>query len=178
MNALVTEHVGLARAISRRRSWYRHHAVRRDDVESYALYGLFRAARKFDSSTGVPFVAFAQMVVEYEIRDSIRTALKLRGRARPSRLLVDREGREYDAPSGADGPCAEAIRQETIHAVRLAVRSLPHRQRDLLESCVLGGESQASFSEKAGVTQGRVAQIKTQAFARLRLALSKYGRTA
>jgi RNA polymerase sigma factor for flagellar operon FliA len=47
--------------------------VPRDDLESAAMYGLYQAARTYDSSRGVPFAAFARQRIRGALLDELRS---------------------------------------------------------------------------------------------------------
>jgi RNA polymerase sigma-B factor len=69
VQALVEQHLGLVRRIARR------HAPREEDVDDLfqeGVIGLLKALRRFDPERGVPFGAYAAIVVEGEIRHHLR----------------------------------------------------------------------------------------------------------
>jgi RNA polymerase sigma-B factor len=69
VEALVEQHLGLVRRIARR------HAAREEDVDDLfqeGVVGLLKAIRRFEPDRGVPFGAYAAIVVEGEIRHHLR----------------------------------------------------------------------------------------------------------
>ena len=69
VQALVEQHLGLVRRIARR------HAAREEDVDDLfqeGVVGLLKAIRRFEPDRGVPFGAYAAIVVEGEIRHHLR----------------------------------------------------------------------------------------------------------
>lgn len=70
-NAIVEAHMGLAIHIARRFDG----RTRRDgDIEQVAMLALVKAVDRFDSTLGVPFVAFAGRTIEGEIKRYFRDA--------------------------------------------------------------------------------------------------------
>lgn len=100
-NALICEHLDMARRIARKTARRLPSSVRIDDLESAAMLGLTEAAGRYDSTRGEPFVAFAAKRVRGAILDELRRSdvLTRRGRERAreleaaSRAVEERTGR-------------------------------------------------------------------------------------
>lgn len=100
-DALICEHLDMARRIARKTLRRLPSSVRLDDLESAAMLGLTEAATRFDPNRGEPFVAFAAKRVRGAILDELRRqdVLTRRGRERAreleaaSRAVEDRTGR-------------------------------------------------------------------------------------
>jgi RNA polymerase sigma factor FliA len=100
-DALICEHLDMARRIARKTLRRLPSSVRLDDLESAAMLGLTEAATRFDPTRGEPFVAFAAKRVRGAILDDLRRqdVLTRRGRERAreldaaTRAVEDRTGR-------------------------------------------------------------------------------------
>lgn len=100
-DALICEHLDMARRIARKTLRRLPSSVRLDDLESAAMLGLTEAATRFDPTRGEPFVAFAAKRVRGAILDELRRqdVLTRRGRERAreleaaARAVEDRTGR-------------------------------------------------------------------------------------
>ena len=71
-NALVTEHVGMARRIALRVARRLPEGITKDDLIAAAYLGLTQAADRFDASRGESFVAFAEKRVRGAVYDELR----------------------------------------------------------------------------------------------------------
>ena len=122
-NQRVAEHLSLVHSVAR------HYAActreRRDDLQQVAALGLIRAAERYDSSTQVPFAAFARPHIRGAVLHYLRDVAPL---LRVSRRLVERAQQ-------LNRQCREALAsQQTLPSPLLAELEALDRERcvDLL----------------------------------------------
>lgn len=166
----------------------------RSDVESAALEGLAQAASKYRPEVG-DFWTYAIRRVIGAIRDDLRRVDYLTRTQRRGVHLTDQGTLEWDDPeafalAAPTPPVAfeglalddlEGDRFGTVDpgyeefdlrdALDQALADLPQRERFIVTSVDLEGFTEKSVGELLGVTEGRVSQLRTQAFLRLRNAL-------
>jgi RNA polymerase sigma-B factor len=161
VQALVEQHLGLVRRIARR------HAAREEDVDDLfqeGVVGLLKAIRRFEPERGVPFGAYAAIVVEGEIRHHLRDRAscmrlpeplqELRARLR---VLAD----EARARTGAEPELAELAvdagvgRDEAVEAATAGV--VP------LDSDVPASEAELRRSEARADLDGGLASLDRRA---------------
>jgi len=85
---LIESHIGLAKALARRK--YRnspHNLVRLDDLESDAMLGLVQAANSFDASKGNLFRTYAGHRINGAMLDGLRKRNQTRRQCRPKRAV-------------------------------------------------------------------------------------------
>ncbi len=107
-NALVTEHLSMARQIAARLK-RRYVWVNMDDLYSYSLLGLTMSANAYDPSRGVPFPNFASRKAMFWAIDEMRKdGILRRSSAKPiprttslSDHSKDRDAGEIDVPDAA-----------------------------------------------------------------------------
>ena len=78
------------------------------------------------------------------------------------------EGRSGTGVEASPGPEEAVTSEEARAALWRALESLPARQRQVLEACVLGDLPQAALAARLGVSPSRVCQLRAAALARLR----------
>ncbi len=87
---LAADNLGIARNRAKHYSrWAGVRNLQQSDLESAAMYGLVRAARRFDPSRGVPFVAFASTSISGAIKHEFRDNFIIRDRYSPTPINVD-----------------------------------------------------------------------------------------
>ena len=91
-DALITDHMNMARKMARRMARRLPISVSREDIESAALLGLTEAASRYDETRNEPFMAFATKRVRGAILDHLRRNdwLTRRGR-QEARRVADTE---------------------------------------------------------------------------------------
>lgn len=82
-DALITEHLGMARRIALRVSRRLPEWLAQEDVIAAAMVGLTEAAERYNDSRGEPFVAFAEKRIRGAVLDQLR-----RGDILPRRVRV------------------------------------------------------------------------------------------
>ena len=93
-DALIAEHLPIARRIARRIARHLPSERALDDVLQAAYLGLAQAAERFDPHRGEPFLAFAELRIRGAVLDELRRGDIL---SRRSRVLARRIGRTITA---------------------------------------------------------------------------------
>jgi RNA polymerase sigma-B factor len=160
-DALVTEHLGLVRRIARR------HAAREEDVDDLfqeGVVGLLKALRRFDPERGVPFRAYAAIVVEGEIRHHLRdrsSCLRLPEPLQELRARLRVLADEARAQTGSEPELAAlaadagVCEEEALEAATAGV--VP------LESDVPAPEAELRRTEARADVEGRLASLDRRA---------------
>jgi RNA polymerase sigma factor (sigma-70 family) len=142
---------------------WRHMKLDQEDLVADGYLGLARAARRYDTSLGVPFTAFARYFVRGAIVDTVRKSV--RRHSLGDGVYAEVRGFSDIAPdSDADAPPAfeptdpgptphDAV--ESRERLR-AVASLPDRERIALIRTVVDGDTAADVAKDLGVTADRV----------------------
>ena len=118
--SLFTRHRDLAQLEARK---WRIPGADRDDTGQEALVALWEAARAFNPDLGVPFTAFARLVIRRRLRDALRRATQ------PNHRILTDAVRDHDIPTSLD-EIIEA--RATLRALAAAYRDMsPLEQRSL-----------------------------------------------
>lgn len=176
-NNLIESHLFLVKAIASRIQQRAPSCVEFDDLYSAGVAGLLDAAGRWDESKGVKFATFAQHRIKGEMLDSLR---RENGRApdqAPARMesLLRAEGEE-----AALDPAPRPDRLAGLAGLRAlledAKASLSERHRTIL-TLAYGGEelSQREISERLGLSQGRISQLRKEALELVRQSLEAKG---
>lgn len=168
---LVESHMPLARRIAR---GMRMRAVDDPaDLESDAMWGLVKAAERWDPDRGPSFASFASVACRGEI---------LRGRRDRSdmdRKAWDRGERKrlasLNAPCGEDAELGDLLAADTIApgdqvALREAITTVPDGDIVVLRHVV--GLTQRETARRMGRSQMRVCRLERRALGRLRRRLA------
>lgn len=83
--SLVSEHMSLVPVIARP---YNGQTFTKDDIQQEGMAGLILAARRFDPTRGISFVAFAKQTIKGEILKAIRDRDRV---VRPNRAFFERD---------------------------------------------------------------------------------------
>lgn len=174
--------------------WFRArktNAIDLSDMESAALEGLAKAAKRFDGHAAdrKGFWRYAVKCVIGEMHDDLRRLDHLR---RPDRPLVETDedgissvaGASWINPVAPSSLDADPFRRDLIQDGRdayaeadarsdllAALRELDPRERDALLSVDYYGVVQRRVAERLGVSEGRVSQIRSAATAKVRAKL-------
>lgn len=156
-----------------------------EDLVAYGAIGLVEAATRFDSSKGVPFVAFARHRISGAIVDGIRTQHWL-GRRAYERLQADPTASdvqfvEFDQWAEESGdarwtgrrmaqvPFAEDDSLQILVAAEL--RHLPERQRRLVEVRFYERKTLSQAAAEMGFRRSWASRLLARAIATLRVAV-------
>jgi RNA polymerase sigma factor (sigma-70 family) len=145
-----------------------------DDLIAEAFYGLTYAASLFEPERGVPFGAYATMVVRHRL---IQSVLAWRRARRCDQLPlvetpdgpVELEAEARPAPEF----CAVVAAKEMCERVR---RILPARTYKLLRLRYGEGRTLVEIGSRLGLTRQRVRQLVAEAGRELRLAFPEWTR--
>ena len=154
---------------------WRHMKLDQEDLVADGYLGLARAARRYDTSLGVPFTAFARYFVRGAIVDTVRKSV--RRHSLGDGFYADVRGFS-DIPSGSDADAACAFDPadpgptphdavESRERLR-AVASLPDRERIALIRTVVDGDTAADVAKDLGVSPHRVYSLVHDGSARVR----------
>lgn len=156
----------------------------REDLVGSGLLGVAEAAGRFDPDRGAPFMAMAAISARGRMLDLLRRerrgALNVGARTRPDtpggeQILVARDPAAAPPKPHVSSLESTLTRREMIRALRAAIESLPHREREALRGCVLEGRPTADIAAELGVSRRAVNQICARARARLKTRLAHLG---
>jgi RNA polymerase sigma factor (sigma-70 family) len=123
--------------------------------ESYGRLTLYEACLSFPLLSEISFERYARRAIRFGMIDLMRAELS---NARTTVTFVDpQELREPEV--AAPGPVESAIANEQRDAVRCWVKSLGHRERELIEGIYWLRLSQTIVARMLAVTPPRVSQI-------------------
>src|SRR5579884_3617754 len=154
-----------------------------DDVVSIGNVALVDAAQRFDPSRGVPFGAYAAMLIRQSIVKSLSPtsdAMSPGRRNRPLRAPSSSEAQDRaedsdDEDSIADDKpdpeqtYAESDTTATVDAVSASLRArLKGRDLHVIEQRYSRRKTQAQIAEEMGISYQAVQQIEARALSRMR----------
>jgi len=186
-DALVLEHLPLARRLAVRTRWHRGAVYDLEDLVMAGVCALLAAAAAYDPARGTPFGAFAYPYVHGRIVNEQRALDPLprdawRRPDRPRRpvsleVLVGQD--EAACPiatflvdPAAEEPGAALEWREAMATVRAAIATLPSRQRQLVELCCLAGCPNVEAAGRIGVSTGSISNSLWRARGNLARALN------
>ncbi len=154
---------------------WRHMKLDQEDLVADGYLGLARAARRYDTSLGVPFTAFARYFVRGAIVDTVRKSV--RRHSLGEGVYADVRGFSDIAP-GSDAGAPPAFEPadpgptphdavESRERLR-AVAGLPDRERIALIRTVVDGDTAADVAKDLGVSPHRVYSLVHDGSARVR----------
>jgi len=186
--ALIREHLGMVdREVTITLKRLPRH-VDKEDLISVGVAALINCARRFEPARGVPFGAYAKRRVQGAILDELRSQDWLsRGDRRrikdgtvpePSGALVAPLRLDVESEDGyaltetivdaRPGPEQLLLNAERDAELLAAVEQLPDRLRVVVERICLREEPIELLAGELGLSQSRVSQLKTEAYAWLR----------
>lgn len=166
---LIEQHLPLVRAIARR---YAHRGESFDDLVQVGAVGLIKAVDRFDPGRGVTLGAYAAPTIAGEIRRHLRDRVTLiriprnaGDEASPARFPLPLESTEGVEPNRA----AEAGLAESEDRILVAsgLRTLPRRERRVLELRYYGDLSQRRIADQLGISQVHVSRLLRDSLGRL-----------
>ncbi|HJZ92185.1 MAG TPA: sigma-70 family RNA polymerase sigma factor [Gemmataceae bacterium] len=158
-------HTPLARRLAWRFAQCAARDVPADELLSEALYGLTYAAGHYDPGRGVPFPAYATLVIRHRLIQMVLRWRRNRVGALP--IWTDADDVPWEAEDPRPGPdlCTGAAAREMCERVR---NILPARWYAILRLCHVEGRSFQEVAARVGLSRQRVRQIARLAAARAR----------
>jgi len=130
-----------------------------EELVCEALCGLTYAASMFKENRGVPFAAYAALVVRHRLTNAIRVWRRQKwGRRRLVKVRTD-GGWDPEDPRSAD-VCADTAAREMCERIRCA---LPSRWYAVLHLYYANGLTFQEVGEQLGISRERVRQLHNQA---------------
>ena len=195
--ALFNEHTDLAHWFAWKLAKKRDHRVSRvtflarvDALSSYALEGLWDAAKRFDPVLGKTFKTYASIRIQGAIVDGFRTESALSRRTIQRLRCAEGRAQQTEAviSAQADGLIAETVEDEdkklhlitrenpeealaqadVARLVRQSVATLPRQERELIRRHYLNGERFDLVAAELGLSKSWASRLHTRGLERLR----------
>jgi len=153
-----------------------------EDLVSVGTLGLMKAVNSYKPEAQTPLSTYAARCIENEVLMLLRASKKHRGDVSLSDPIgMDGEGNDISFQdvlgSAPDLVEDEAIRRMNMAQVRQILKTLPPRERTVLEMRygLLGGRAllQHEVAQKMGISRSYVSRIETRAIELIRDALVK-----
>ena len=153
-----------------------------DDLVSVGTLGLIKAVNTYRVGSATPLSSYAARCIENEVLMLLRASKKRRGEVSLNEPIgMDGEGNDISFQDILGTPPDqvedEAIRHVHMQQVRQALKTLPERERMVLEMRYgLRGEKplmQHEAAEKLGISRSYISRIESRAIARIRDELMK-----
>lgn len=172
---LIEQHLPLVRAIARR---FTDRGESFDDLVQVGALGLIKAVDRFDPARGVTLGAYAAPTIAGEIRRHLRDRVTLiripRGagdEASAARFPLPLESAEGSQP---DLTAAAGLDESEDRAlVASGLRTLPRRERRVLELRYYGDLSQRRIADQLGISQVHVSRLLRHSLGRLERELGR-----
>lgn len=153
-----------------------------EDLVSVGTLGLIKAVNTYKPDAPTPLSTYAARCIENEVLMLLRSSKKRRGDVSLSEPIgMDGEGNDISFQDILGSPPEmvedEAIRRLNMAQVRRILKTLPARERTVLEMRygLLGGRAllQHEVAEKLGISRSYVSRIETRAIETIRDALMR-----
>ena len=153
-----------------------------DDLVSVGTLGLIKAVHSYKPNAPTPLSTYAARCIENEVLMLLRASKKRRGDVSLTDPIgMDGEGNDISFQDILGSPPDlvedEAIRRVNMAQVRKILKTLPARERTVLEMRygLMGGKPmmQHEVAEKMGMSRSYVSRIETRAIELIRAALLK-----
>jgi len=172
---LVIENMGYVVTLARQ---YKSDILSTDDLVSEGSIGLMKAAEKFDSSRGKPFVTFAAPYIRRSIENAIRRVEKdAEVRSTDESLPVGSRNNYtlLNVLEDTNAPKTDALLEQAVLSDDLiqVVGILNEREQQVVRRFFgIGAEKQTmvEIARALGMTRERVRQIRNQSLRKLRKA--------
>lgn len=202
MTNLIESHISYAHAIAAELLARFPAHVDRQDVRAAAEYGLVQAANAYDASKGVAFTTFAYYRVRGAVFDLLRETVKTtRFEEAANEYMIDYSagaGLPSDAevknvaagivasyflasenpsseppPRGADAPLDILLRQEQQKVIRGALKTLPEKNRKVLEAYYFEDLTLEEIGKRLGLSKSWVSRMHAKGLEMLRPAVER-----
>lgn len=171
---LIERHLPLVRAVARR---FAHRGESLEDLVQVGAVGLIKAVDRFDRRRGVTLGAYAAPTIAGEIRNHLRdrsTLIRLprdAGHEAPARFPLPLEPAVEFWPDAAAERGLERSEDRALLAGGL--RTLPSRERRIVQLRYYGGLSQRGIAAELGISQVHVSRLLRDSLGKLRAELSR-----
>ena len=171
---LIERHLPLVRAVARR---FAHRGESLEDLVQVGAVGLIKAVDRFDRRRGVTLGAYAAPTIAGEIRNHLRdrsTLIRLprdTERGAPARFPLPLESTVEVWPDAAAERGLE--RGEDRALLAGVLRTLPSRDRRIVQLRYYGGLSQRGIAAELGISQVHVSRLLRDSLGKLRAELSR-----
>ena len=148
-----------------------------EDLVSVGTLGLIKAVNSYKIEASTPLSTYAARCIENEVLMLLRASKKHKGDVSLSEPIgMDGEGNDISFQDVLGSPSDmvedEAIRRMNMAQVREILKTLPSRERTVLEMRygLLGGRAlmQHEVAEKMGISRSYVSRIETRAIELIR----------
>lgn len=156
---------------------YTVHGYTQEDLVSVGTLGLIKAIHSYKIDAPTPLSTYAARCIENEVLMLLRASKKYKGDVSLSDPIgMDGEGNDISFQDVLGSPADlvedEAIRRMNMGQVRAILKSLPQRERMVLEMRygLLGDRAlmQHEVAEKMGISRSYVSRIETRAIELIR----------
>jgi RNA polymerase sigma-B factor len=166
---LIELHLPLVRALAQR---FSSRGEQLEDLAQVGAVGLIKAVDRYDPGRGSSFPAYAVPTIVGEIRrhlrDSART-VRVPRRAGLEGLVVRAVPFEGDGYASRDAGAEQRLEQGEERAlIEAGLRSLPRRQRRIVQLHYFGNVSQRGIAAQLGLSQVHVSRLLQDSLGKLR----------
>jgi RNA polymerase sigma factor FliA len=200
MTNLIESHISYAHAVAAELLVRFPAHVDRQDVRAAAEYGLVQAANAYDPSKGVAFTTFAYYRIRGAVFDLLRETIKsARFEAAANEYMIDYSaggGVPSDAEvktvatgivasyflsmedlspasSSAEAPIDTLLRQEQKKGIRNALKTLPEKNRRVLEAYYFEDLTLDEIGKRLGLSKSWVSRMHAKGLEMLRPAVER-----
>ncbi len=163
----VTQFTGLAHSLARNHHQQKARDIPMEELRAEALYALSYAAGRFDQNRGVPFGAYATMVIRHRLSQMVGVWRRSRRNISYRFLSAEEEGQYlYEAPDPHTNEIDEQMNSNEL--LVLVRRHLPPRWFEMLRLYYSDGLTLQEIGEYQSVSKQRVQQLIEKAIKRAR----------
>ena len=166
---LIEMHLPLVRALAHR---FSSRGEQLDDLAQVGAVGLIKAVDRYDPSRGSSFPAYAVPTIVGEIRRHLRDSarpVRVPRRAGLDGVVVRSVPFEPEASSSRDAIAEQRLEQGEERAlIEAGLRSLPKRQRRIVQLHYFGNVSQRGIAAQLGLSQVHVSRLLHESLGTLR----------
>jgi RNA polymerase sigma-B factor len=166
---LIELHLPLVRTLAQR---FSSRGEQLEDLAQVGAVGLIKAVDRYDPRRGSSFPAYAVPTIVGEIRRHLRDSarpVRVPRRAGLEGVVVRAVPLETDAPASRDASAEQRLEQGEERALLEAgLRSLPRRQRRIVQLHYFGNVSQRGIAAQLGLSQANVSRLLQDSLGKLR----------
>ena len=166
---LIELHLPLVRALARR---YARRGEPFDDLVQVGAVGLIKAIDRYDPARGSSLTAYAVPTIVGELRRHLRDSTQPLRLPRPNggpRVVVRSVVLDADAPSSRDAGAERGLELGEERAlIEAGLRTLPRRQRRIVQLHYFANLSQRGIAAELGLSQVHVSRLLQDSLGKLR----------